>query len=62
MLAEVSTTEIIKEEDSVGFEKIKQDSRRWGNVAGVARKQLEKETKKKVISKQSFLCENKKIN
>ncbi len=61
MLAEVSTTEIIKEEDSIGFEKIKQDSRRWWNVAGVARKQLEKETKKQVISKQNFLSENKKL-
>jgi hypothetical protein len=28
MLAEVSTTEIIKEENSIGFEKIKKDSKR----------------------------------
>jgi hypothetical protein len=28
MLAEASTTEIIKEEDSIGFEKIRQDSKR----------------------------------
>ncbi len=50
MLAEASTTEIIKEEDSEGFEKIKKASTRWWKVAGVARKQLEKETGKKVIS------------
>ncbi|MFA5917010.1 MAG: BRO family protein [Candidatus Gracilibacteria bacterium] len=62
MLAEASTTEIIKEEDSIGFEKIRQDSKRGGNVAGVARKQLEKETKKKVILKQNFLEEKKKLN
>jgi hypothetical protein len=51
MLAEASTTEIIKEEDSEGFEKIKKASKRWWKVAGVARKQLEKETGKKVISR-----------
>jgi hypothetical protein len=61
MLAEVSTTEIIREEDSIGFEKIRQDSKRWWNVAGVARKQLELETKKKVISKSNFLEEKKKL-
>jgi len=35
--------------------------KRWWNVAWVARKQLEKETKKKVISKSNFLEENKKL-
>lgn len=55
MLAEASTTEIIKEEDSIEFEKIKKASKRWWNVAWVARKQLEKETGKKVISEKNFL-------
>lgn len=50
MLAEASTTEIIKEEDSEGFTEVKKASLRWWKVAGVARKQLEKETGKKVIS------------
>jgi hypothetical protein len=50
MLAEASTTEIIKEENSDGFNEVKKASSRWWNVAGVARKQLEKETGKKVIS------------
>ncbi len=54
MLAEVSTTEIIKEEDSIGFEKIKQDSRRWWNVAGVARKQLEKKQRNKWFQNRTF--------
>lgn len=62
MLAEASTTEIIKEENSIGFEKIKKASNRWWNVSGVARKQLEKETGKKVISKNNFLSENKKLS
>jgi len=38
MLAEASTTEIIKEEDSNWFDEIKKVSKRWWNVAGVARK------------------------
>lgn len=61
MLAEVSTTEIIKEDDVLGFEEVKKASKRWWNVAWVARKQLEKETGKKVISKQNVLTEKKKI-
>ncbi|MDP2090770.1 MAG: BRO family protein [Candidatus Gracilibacteria bacterium] len=62
MLAEASTTEIIKEEDSIGFDEIKKVSKRGGNVAGVARKQLEKETNKKVVSNTNNLEENKKLN
>jgi len=50
MLAEASTTEIIKEEDSKWFTEVKKASSRWWKVAWVARKQLEKETGKKVIS------------
>lgn len=62
MLAEASTTEIIKEEDSIWFDEIKKVSKRWWNVAGVARKQLEKETNKKVVSNINNLSENKKLN
>lgn len=61
MLAEASTTEIIKEDDVLGFEEVKKASKRWWNVAGVARKQLEKETGKKVVSKQNVLNEKKKL-
>lgn len=62
MLAEASTTEIIKEDHVLGFEEVKKASKRWWNVAWVARKQLEKETGKKVISKQNVLSEKKKNN
>ena len=55
MLAEASTTEIIKEENSKWFSQIKKASWRWWNVAGIARKQLEKETWKKVISDKNNL-------
>ncbi|MDD2907004.1 MAG: Bro-N domain-containing protein [Candidatus Gracilibacteria bacterium] len=61
MLAEVSTTEIIKEDDALGFEEVIKASKRGGNVAGIARKQLEKETGKKVVSKQNLLSEKKKL-
>lgn len=61
MLAEASTTEIIKEDDVEGFEEVKKASKRWGNVAWVARKQLEKETGKQVVSKQNLLGEKKKL-
>jgi hypothetical protein len=51
MLAEVSSTEIMKEEDSLWFTQVKKASKKWWWVAGVARKQLEKEIKKNIISK-----------
>ncbi len=51
MLAEASTTEIIKEEDNNWLNQVKKASTRWWKVAWVARKQLEKETGKKVINK-----------
>ncbi len=60
-MAEASTTEIIKEKDSKGFSEIKKASSRWWNVAWVARKQLEKETNKEILSKQKFLEEKKKL-
>jgi len=55
MLAEASTIEIIKEENSDWFNELKIASSRWWKVAGTARKQLEKETWKKVINKNSNL-------
>ena len=50
MLAEASTTEISKEKNPETFEESKQIARKGGKVADVARKQLEKNTGKKVIS------------
>ena len=42
MLGERSTTEIHKTEDSTGVPKLKDDAKRVGKVAGVARKELKK--------------------
>ncbi len=55
MLGEASTTQITKIEHPEGFEENKNVSRRGGNVAGIARKKLEQETKQKVISKDNYL-------
>ena len=63
MLGERSTTEIHRTEDSKGVPKLKSDATRGGSIAGGARKQLEKELKRSVVSKKNYLkkVENKKL-
>lgn len=51
MLAEVSTTEISRNENPKGLNESKHVAKRGGNVAGNARKDLESQLGKKVISK-----------
>ena len=51
MLAEVTTTEISKSENPQGLEESKKVSKRGGSVAGKARKDIEKQTGRKVVSK-----------
>lgn len=53
MLAETSTTDISKAERPEGFSENQAVARRGGNVAGVARKALEAETGKPVITSQN---------
>ncbi len=55
MLAETSTTDISKTEKPDTFEKHKQVARRGGGVAGIARKALEAETGKPVITSMNAL-------
>jgi len=55
MLSEASTTQITKTEHPEGFDENKKVARRGGNVAGVARKKLEQETQKKVVSRENYL-------
>lgn len=50
MLAELSTTEISKTEHPKGFEQSKDIAQRGGTIAGDARKNLEKQTKKKIVT------------
>ena len=55
MLAEVSTTEISQEEMPDTFNKNRKIARRGGGVARVARKKIEEETGKKVITRSNYL-------
>ena len=55
MLGERSTTEIHRTENSKGIPKLKSDAIRGGKIAGGARKQLEKELGRSIISKKNFL-------
>lgn len=53
MLAEASTTDIAKAEQPQGFGENQKVARRGGNVAGVARKALEAETGRPVVTSQN---------
>ena len=50
MLAETSSTEISKSKNLNGFEEAKQSVIKGGNIAKMAKEQLEKETGKKIVS------------
>lgn len=54
-LGEASTTEITQVEHPQGFVENKHVSKRGGKIAGDARKNLEKQTKRKVITPQNYL-------
>ncbi|MBC8214199.1 MAG: Bro-N domain-containing protein [Candidatus Marinimicrobia bacterium] len=55
MLAEASTTEISKEKNPKGLLENKQVAQKGGNVAKQARKELEEQTGKSVISDENYL-------
>lgn len=55
MLGEASTTEITKKTDAKGFVENKIAAKKGGKIAGDARIALEKESGKKVVSKENFL-------
>ena len=60
MLGERTTTEIHKTKDSQGLPRLKDDARRGGSVAGSARKQIERQIGRSIVSKNNFLKNNKK--
>ena len=62
MLGERVTTEISQQEKPEGLEENKDVARRGGNVAGVARKETEKELGHSVISSENFLNLDEKSN
>jgi len=55
MLGERATTEIHRNEDSKGVKKLKSDAKAGGDIAGGARKQLEKRLKRSIVSKKNYL-------
>ncbi|MFZ3115542.1 MAG: Bro-N domain-containing protein [Syntrophales bacterium] len=57
MLGEAATTEITRVDDAQGFQESKMAARKGGEVAGTARKDLEKKTGKRVVSPENYLSE-----
>jgi len=55
MLGERATTEIHRAEDSKGVPKLKSDAKAGGNIAGGARKKLEKRLGRSIVSKKNYL-------
>lgn len=53
MLGERATTEIHRTEDSKGTPKLKEDAKTGGDIAGGARKQLEKRLGKSIVTKKN---------
>jgi len=57
-LGEAATTQIARTDDAQGLAPNRDAARRGGSVAGTARKQLEKETGKGVVSNKNYLVPN----
>ncbi len=56
MLGEAATTEIARNHDAQGLPENKQAARKGGSVAGSARRDLEKKSGRKVVTKENFLA------
>ena len=61
MLGERATTEIHRTENSKGVPKLKADAKEGGDIAGGARKKLERRLGKSVVSKKNFLPKNREL-
>jgi len=55
MLGERATTEIHRTEDSQGIPKLKADSKAGGNIAGGARRKLEKRLGRSIVLRENYL-------
>ncbi|MFH1830109.1 MAG: Bro-N domain-containing protein [Pseudomonadota bacterium] len=60
MLGERATTEITRNEDSQGMEKLKSDAEAGGDIAGDAKRKLEKRLGRPVVSGENYLRESEK--
>lgn len=61
-LGEAATTQIARTDDAQGIAQNANAARRGGAVAGTARKQLEKETGKKVMNSKNYLAPKQGTN
>lgn len=61
MLGEASTSAIVKTKNPIGFVENKKVAKQGGDVAGNARKELEKKTGKKVVSTENYLQISEKV-
>lgn len=59
MLGEATTTQITQQKNTKGLKNLRNDAKTGGAVAGRTRKDIEKQTGTKVISKENFLPGNK---
>lgn len=62
MLGERATTEIHRTEGSKGVSKLKADAKAGGNIAGGARKKLEKRLGRSIVTKKNFLKKSEDKN
>jgi len=60
MLGERATTEIHRTENSHGVPKLKSDAKAGGDIAGGARKKLEKRLGKSIVSKKNYLPKSRR--
>ncbi|MBP9765514.1 Bro-N domain-containing protein [Candidatus Babeliales bacterium] len=60
MLGEATTTQITQQKDSQNLQDLRNDAQIGGAVAGRTRQDIEKQTGKKVVSKEKFLPNNTK--
>ncbi len=61
MLGERSTTEIHRNEDSKGISKLKEDAQIGGEIAGSAKKKLEKKLGRSLVSSKNFKNNKKEL-
>lgn len=61
MLGERTTTEIHRTKDTKGVPRLKDDARVGGQIAGTARKQIERKLGRSIISNNNFLKNKKQI-
>ena len=61
MLGEATATQLTQQKNSQGIAQLKGDAQIGGAVAGRTRRDIERQTDKKVVSRENFLLGNNKI-